>query len=124
MRRTRGSENWKRGNKMSEDLKMSIEYEGGSVETSTGQMRQLVKKLKGKHIQTEMTGVGERTELGQKAFDVLEQKQKIVDEQEKLVGLTEMLMKKMRDEGKDSFRASGHLFTIAELGEKLKITKG
>lgn len=74
--------------------------------------------------QTEMQGVGERTELGQRAFDVLEQKQRVVDEQEKLAELQQRLLDQMRHEEKPQFKASGHVFTIAELGEKLRITKG
>ncbi len=74
--------------------------------------------------QTEMAGIAERTELGQKAFDVIEQRQCIVEEQEKLADITQALMDQMRAEGKEQFKASGYVFTIAELGEKLKITKG
>lgn len=74
--------------------------------------------------QTEMKGVAERTELGQRAYDVLEQKQKIADEQERLAELTQDLMSQMRREGKDQFKASGFVFTIEDVGEKLKITKG
>ena len=74
--------------------------------------------------QIEMPGVAERTELGQRAYDVLEQKQVIADQQERLSELTQALMDQMRTEGKEQFKASGYVFTIAELGEKLKITKG
>lgn len=74
--------------------------------------------------QTEMPGVAERTELGQRAYDVIEQKQKVADEQEKLAELQQHLLDQMRHENKPQFKASGYVFTIAELGEKLKITKG
>lgn len=73
--------------------------------------------------QTEMPGT-ERTELGQLAFDVLEQKQRVTDEQTKLGELTQALMDKMRGEGKPQFKASGFVFTIEDVAEKLKITKG
>lgn len=74
--------------------------------------------------QTELAGVGERTELGQRAYDVIEQKQRVVDEQEKLGELQQALMDQMRSEGKEQFKASGYVFTIADVGEKLRITKG
>lgn len=74
--------------------------------------------------QTEMPGIAERTKLGQRAYDVLEQKQRVTDEQEKLAELTQSLMDQMRSENKVQFRASGCVFTIEDVGEKLKITKG
>ena len=74
--------------------------------------------------QTEMAGIGERTELGQMAFDVIEQKQHVTDEQEKLAELTNILLDRMRSENKPQFKASGYVFTIQDVGEKLKITKG
>lgn len=73
--------------------------------------------------QMEIAGT-ERSELGQRAYDVLEQKQKIADEQEKLAELQQALMDQMRSEGKEQFKASGYVFTIADIGEKLRITKG
>jgi len=73
--------------------------------------------------QTEIPGT-ERTELGQRAYDVLEQKQKVADEQARLGELTQALMDRMRSENKPQFKASGFVFTIEEAVEKLKITKG
>lgn len=73
--------------------------------------------------QTEIAGT-ERTELGQRAYDVLEQKQKVADEQAKLGELTQALMDRMRSENKPQFKASGFVFTIEDVAEKLKITKG
>lgn len=77
--------------------------------------------------QTEIAGVSERTPLGKAAFDFIEQKRTIEEEQAKLETFSERIIEEMEKERRRTFRftADGETFefSVVTIGEKLRCMK-